>query len=127
MSTLFIGIDVDSIIKKKKVETSKPFITKSKSPAFILKLTQRVLSTPVQFTITSVLTLYSFGCFVDGDGDRFPDYMEAYFLTFERYADIDGDGDPNAYDSDVDGDNLENILGNVTNFFFHNSKFKQLS
>ena len=66
--------------------------------------------------ITSVLTLYSFGCFVDGDEDRFPDYMEAYFLTFERYADIDGDGNTNAYDSDVDGDNVENVLGNATNF-----------
>ena len=54
---------------------------------------------------------------VDGDGDQFPDYMKPFFFTFDVYADIDSDGNTNAYDSDVDGDNVENVLGNVTNIF----------
>ena len=36
--------------------------------------------------------------FVDADGDRFPDYMEPFLRTFVYYADLDGDGEIDAFD-----------------------------
>jgi hypothetical protein len=65
----------------------------------------------LQFGVSGVMDVNQYGGLRDSDDDSYPDLVDRFPDDSEFYADLDGDGTPDATDPDIDGDGVPDFDG----------------